>query len=365
MRRRHWGLIFSLLFFVALPLAVIGWYLQERAVDQYASTLGFSVQRENTEVSTSLLGGLTGTGSGSKDADVLNEYIRSQELVSYLDSELDLRMIWSKPDNDPVFAFREDGSIEDLHSYWNRMVTIYYDASTGLIEVRVKAFEAQDAQDIAVSIIEQSTLMINRLTTAAREDAISFARAELVSAEARYLEARQELQAWRTETQIVDPSSDLTGQTTLINQLESQLAQALIELDLLLDTTRAGDPRVSQAERRITVIEDRIESEREKFGAAGVGRSGEAYAELVNTFEALMVEQDFAQQAYLAARSALEAARVEAQRQSRYLEPHVRPTLAETARYPERYTMFGLSALFLMLIWTIGALIYYSFRDRG
>ena len=42
---------------------------------------------------------------------------------------------------DPVFSFHPDGAIEDLVRYWTRMVRISYDASNGLMALRVLAFD--------------------------------------------------------------------------------------------------------------------------------------------------------------------------------------------------------------------------------
>ena len=61
----------------------------------------------------------------------------------------------------------------------------------------------------------------------------------------------------------------------------------------------------------------------------------------------------------------LEVAREDAARQSRYLATYVKPTLAQNAEYPKRWILAGLAGLFLLLIWSILALIYYSIRDRS
>ena len=57
-------------------------------------------------------------------------------------------------------------------------------------------------------------------------------------------------------------------------------------------------------------------------------------------------------------------ARANASRQSLYLAPYIRPTLPQLAEFPQRFMLSSLMGLFLMLIWSIGALIFYSIRDR-
>jgi capsular polysaccharide transport system permease protein len=365
-RTRHYGLVLSFFLVVVVPAMATGWYLWARAADQYTSSVGFSVRREEAQSAVELLGGLSKmSGSSSSDTDILYEFIRSQELVRLIDAEMDLRGHYSAPyDRDPVFAFNPEGTIEDLMAYWRRMVKTYYDPGTGLIELRVHAFDPAYARDLAQRIFVESTRMINELSDIARDDATRYAQAELERAIERLKIARQAVTEFRMRTQIVDPSADIQGKMGLLANLQNQLAAALIELDLLRDVARDGDPRIAQAERRIEVIERRIAEERRKFGVGGEGPGGEDYATLVAEFERLTVDRQFAEQAYTAALSAYDAALSDAQRQSRYLAAYIRPTLAERSAYPERPIVLALTAFFLLLAWSIAVLIYYSIRDR-
>lgn len=362
---RHYAILISLVVCVLIPGLVAAWYLYTRASDQYASTVAFSVRTEEKSSALEVLGGITElSGSSSSDTDILFEYLQSQKLVADIDAEVDLRSAWAKPENDPVFAFQEGGTIEDLVSYWTRMVQIYYDDGAGLIEVRVLAFDPQDATRIAETLFRQSSEMINGLSAIAREDSIRYAREELEVAQERLRAAREEVTRFRNVNQLVDPSVDVQTQAGLLGRLEAQLADALIELDLLANSTRADDPRVTQAQRRIEVIEDRIAAERRKLGIAGDGEGTDAYANLFGEYERLVVDREFAEQSYTSAQAAYDGALADARRQSRYLAAYVRPTLAESSRFPERLTLLGLTGLFLLLVWATGVLIYYALKDR-
>ncbi len=350
---------------VALPTGLAAWYLWTRAVDQYASFVGFSVRTEEASSAIELLGGISNlSGSSSSDTDILYEFLQSQELVAAVDAQLDLRGIWSQadPDIDPIFAYDAPGTIEDLVEHWGRMVQIYYDSGTGLIDLRVLAFDPADAQQIGELIFEKSSEMINALSAIAREDSISYARDELEQAQVRLAEARVALAEWRNANQTVDPTADTQGQMGLVATLQAQLAEALIELDILRDTTRENDPRITQAERRVSVIEDRIAAERAVLGTSGAGDF--AIADLVGQYERLLVDQEFAEQAYTAALASYDTSRNEARRQSRYLAAHVRPTLAERSQFPDRPMLLVLICLFAFLIWTVVVLLAYSLRDR-
>lgn len=378
LERRHIVLGASFLALVFVPLIVTTAYLFGWAQDQYASRVGFAVRNEEMASASSLLGGLMGfTSSGGGDSDILYRYIQSQDMVQKVDARLDLHRIYAAhADIDPVFALARETSAEDLLAYWNRMVKVFYDNRTGLIEVRVNAFAPGDAQAIAGAILDESTATINALSAIAREDATRYAREELSLAQDRLRDARLAVADFRTRNQMVDPTADVAGQMTLLGTLQGQLAAALIEQDMLRETgARAEDPRVTQIARRIGVIEERIRGERAKIaGAPGAGpaalsaapdpASPRDYASAVGDFERLRVEQEFAERSYVTALATYDAARAEAQRKSRYLATYIQPTQAETAEYPRRFLIVAMTLVFLLLTWSVVALVYYAIRDR-
>ncbi len=364
MRSRHYGLILSFMLMVISPVSVSGWYLYERAADQYASRVGFSVRKQEIDAPIDLLGGIGALSTtDTLDTDILYEFIQSQEMVELVDGTLDLRERYARPQNDPVFSFDPSLPVEDLVDYWRDMVSVYYDSGTGLIELRVRAFSADDAVAIAQETLRQSSLMINKLSAIARDDTTRYAREELDEAVARLKLARQNLTQFRSERQIVDPSADVQGQMTLLTSLQQQLAETLIELDLLIENTNQSDPRVSNQQRRVEVIQRRIDEERKKFG---IGVEGdEAFSTLIAEFEALNVDLEFAQTSYLSALTSYDSALRQAQQQSRYLAAYLNPTRPQSAEFPQRLILLGLIALFSFLIWAILTLIYYSVRDRS
>jgi hypothetical protein len=202
--------VLSFLLMVVGPIGVAGWYLWERAAPRFVSYSGFSVRTEDMGSATDLLGNISAlSGSSSSDTDILYNFIRSQELVRIVDKQLDLRALWSKPDSDvdPIYSYHAPGNIEDLTAYWARMVKVYNDAGSGLIDMAVQAFEPEDATRIAVVIYDESSKMINRLSSIARDDAISFAREELTATESGLRDAR----LFRNNNQVVDPSASLQG----------------------------------------------------------------------------------------------------------------------------------------------------------
>jgi capsular polysaccharide transport system permease protein len=363
MRPRHWMMLASFVVLVLVPLGAVVSYLWTRADDQYHSEIAFSIRSEEVgSAAAGLIGALTQINDGTaSDADILFEYIRSQRMVEEIDAALDLRTIYNRAEDDPVFTLGDATAIEALHGHWDRMVDVSYEGSAGIIHVQARAFTPEDAHAIATAVLAESDALVNTLSEQARADAIRFARDELAEAEANLRTLRDELADFRRSHNIVDPTADVAGQMGLLSALQSELAQALVDRDVLAGYTAEGDQRILQADRRIDAITARIEEERSSLDLTGVAGS---LPEVVGTYEELLVDLEFASTAYTQALAGLAAARAEARRQSRYLAPHVRPTFAESPLYPRRWLIAGLTGLFLVLGWSVLMLVYYNVRDN-
>ncbi len=152
----------------------------------------------------------------------------------------------------------------------------------------------------------------------------------------------------------------------VLNVLQQQLAEALVENDLLMmQISDNNDPRIRQMQRRIEVVRNRINEERRDFAQQDVTGDDTDYPRLIAQYESLLVDQTFAEATYQAALTAFDAARSNASRQTLYLANFIQPSLAQRAQYPQTIMMIALTAAFMTLIWSIMALVYYSLRDRG
>jgi len=357
----------SFILVVLAPLAATVFYMFAIAQDQYISNAGFAVRTEELGSAADLLGSLASvSGTSSSDTDILNEFLHSQDLLERVMAELDLVEIYTVPEFDPIFAFRDTGKIEDLVDYWQRMVEVHYDQGTALIELRVHAFRPQDAQNIARRVVEESSLLINRLSAIARDNNTRYAQLDLEVSLERLRDAREAMTTFRTQNRTINLEAAVQGQIGILNSLEQQLAKARVDLNLLLlEGLATTDRRIITEQRRIEVIKDLVELERAQFGSASESRPGGLnFSSLAAEFERLTVDLQYAQQTYLAAQAGLDGAIAEAARQSRYLAPYTQPSLPQSARYPDRLVFSLVTGFFLILTWSIGVLVYYSIRDR-
>lgn len=367
LRQRHWGVAVSFLLAVVMPFAAVAIYLSLFAVPQYASSAGFTVRQNAGGGAQDLLGGISqlAMGPASIDGDILFEFIESQVMVQRLLERMDLTGHYAdRYSQDPVFALIPDATIEQAVRHWQRVVHTGYNQSNGLIEVRVRAFTPEMAQALTAAILEEGQALVNDLNAVARADAIRLAQDDLQAAAERLRTARARLAGFRSETGIVDPART-AGPGGVLANLEEQLAQALVEHDLMTGAVLGlGDQSLRQSARRIAAIRARIAEEQSARARPDDGHGVGDFAGLVTEHEALIAERDLAQQSYGMAHAAMDAARAAAARQSRYLAVYIDPTYPQTAEFPRPLTILPQVALLLVVGWSIIVLAVYAVRDR-
>ncbi|MBS9715324.1 hypothetical protein ACFFUT_14385 [Pseudohalocynthiibacter aestuariivivens] len=365
MKIRHHIVFLSFLLLFLFPSTAANVYIAAYSADQYHSTTAFSVRSEEASNPLDILGTFTQVGTSSaSDSDILFEFIQSQPLIEKLNEELELEKIYNRVPQDFVFSLRQNKSIEDLTWYWSWMVSVSIGSTTGLIEVETRAFDPDDAQRIAKAILEESAKLINDLSLIARNDTTKFAREDLETAENRLKNIRLKIREFRNVNQIIDPEAGAVSQLGLLSALEIQLAEALVEYEILETYTEASDPRRVRGQRRIEAIQHQIDQEKSNISEDGSGAEQRPLSDVIGEYEELLVDLEFSQAAYVSALAAYEQAKAEARRQSRYLAVHVPPTISEEPQYPQRLVLGFLVTAFLFAIWAVVILIGYNVRDR-
>jgi capsular polysaccharide transport system permease protein len=370
-KRRHRLTLVGFLLAVVLPGAASVAYLHGVAADQYASRLAFSVRGPSDAPSVDLLGAVTaglGGSSSAADAQIVYEFIRSQQMVEAAMARLPLVEIFNRPENDVVFRLGEDRSIEDIVAYWRWMIDVAVDPGTGIVHVEARAFDPDSAHAIVEVVLEESTRVVNEISTKARLDAVAVAQEVLTQSENRLREVRRSLRAFRDVEQELDPTENARASLGLVSALEADLARTEVELSSEIALVGRNSPRLAVLRQRIDSLRERIDAERMRIGAGGragaTAPDGRAFADLVAEYEDLVVDRQFAENAYVASLASYEQAQVEARRQMRYLSPHVRPTRSVEPEYPQRLLLSAGVTAGLLVAWAVTLLIVYNVRDR-
>lgn len=350
--------------FVLLPFLLIAFYFLFIASDRYASGAGFAVRNMSAQSGTDLLGsvtGLVGSGTSTSDSYIVVKFLESRDLLQSLIDETDFLQIYGNNAIDTISRIPEDLLIEERLKSWKRYIDASFDPSSGIIRFEVQAFQPKEAHLIASKILEQVKVLTNELSEQARKDSMSYAEQELALAEARLLEARTDLRLFRKNTNSVDLSASAMAQIELLANLEKELIEIKARIEVLKESLNEDAPSIKALERKAEALEFQIS---EKSGGLKItGQSNELSSLLANQ-EELQTQKTFAETAYASAMASLEAARMEASRNQRYLAIYTHPSLPEYPIYPKRllYSLFAFIGL--NLLWALGMLIAFSVQDH-
>lgn len=354
--------LFPLALFIGLPTLLSALYYALFAADQYQTEALISVRAAHGTPTSSLLGTILsgGTiGQSSVDANTISKFVVSHDAVRKLNGDLNLKEIYSKPRLDFWARLSASATFEELVEYYGTMVESSFDSTSGNTHIRVRAFAPEDAQAIAVALIEVSEELVNSLNLRAEEDALRLARSEMSRAETALSSVRQRMQQFRLTHRDIDPAKSTRAIGEIIAGLEAQHAATSAELSEMSSYMKGDSLQVEAMRRKAQAIEQQIIQEQQKL----TGQDS-ATTDVLAQYEALILEHELANRAYASAIASLERARVEAQQQYSYVVPVVSPHRPEEAQYPLRWR--GVLFVFLgsTVIYGIGRLLVLGVYDH-
>ncbi len=372
---RHFTMAASFVAVVLIPGLLATLYMCFVAQDQYHSSASFAVRSIEASSPSDVLGMFTQTSSGStvSDSYILIDFIRSEQMVKMVDAEFGLENIYAVRGLDYYYALSPNSPIESKNEFWRSVVNVSFDQSSGIIELQVRAFEAEQARRIASFVIAASEKLVNDLSADARKGVLESAHQEVSIAERRLSQARSALLEYRDRAQEVDPTEGAKIATQLISSLEMQLVQLNSDLANARSQMSDDSPRVRLLSNHIASLEEQIQRERSRVGSGSSQATtktrredrGSDVANRIAEYETLETGREFAERAYTAALTSLEKARIDANNRQRYLAVFLKPTLSEWAQYPARIFYSLLVCGILCFFWAVGVMGYYNIRDRN
>ncbi len=358
---------------VLVPTFLSFYYYYYLASDQYVSEAQFIVQGSTVPRMDffGALTGLPGSGGNASDAMVIKSYLLSNDFLQDIQASLDIRQHYSDSSIDFYARLPVDASREDLLDYWQDMARVDYDVSTSVGTIRMVAFDPKTSQQIVDIALKRSEQLINDLSNRLRMDALVQTEQEVLAAENRVNQLRQQVTQFRQAQDVLDPSAQTgsriereeASRSAVLSQLESQLAQAETEFAQVRSIMRPKALQYQNAQRRVEALRRQIVNERSKTVQRTTGRSAEAATQLAR-YEELKAEQAFAEQLYQNKQAALDQARQEHSRQQRYLTVVVKPNLPDAALLPDRFSGVLTVLLMSFLFWGIGSLSIAAIRDH-
>lgn len=361
-RRRHKLVLLSarMSFFVLLPTLLAGWYYYMVATPLYATKTEFVIQQAETAAAAGLGSLMRGTSfATSQDAIAVQGYLQSPEAMQRLDDDNGFRAHFADPAIDPIQRLEPNATNTATYKVYKRNVKISYDPTEGVIKMEVIATDPETSVAFSKALISYAEEQVDHMTKRLRGDQMAGALESFADAEAKVQDAQRRVVDLQQKYQVISSEVEVALITSRIGALDGQLTQDRLSLAQMESNESPNQARMDPLKRRITTLESEIAALRARMTEDSA--DGLSIAKVQS--ELLLAEAEVTTRQVLMAQSlaALESARVEANRQSRYLSISVNPIAPDEAAYPRAFentlvVMLIFTGIYLMISMTVAIL---------
>jgi capsular polysaccharide transport system permease protein len=357
-RRRYMILWAKLALFVLAPTLVAAWYFFVLATPIYTAQSKFVIQQSTA---TSQLAGLfSGTSfATSQDSVSVQNYLQSNDAMQRLDEDLGFRAHFSGPEIDLLQRLPPEATNADVFALYSKYVRVSYDPTEGLIGMEVSAASPELAVQFSTALISYAEARVDQLSAKLRRDQEESAKSAFADASAKLDEAQSRLVALQTKYKTLSSEVEAGLVTSQIAALDTQLMQERLALAQMQSNPEPNQARMDPVKARIQTLQSEIDRLRTSLTSSSA--TGPSLAAVQSDLAMATAEVATRQMMLAQATTAMETSRIEAQRQTRYLELAVRPVAPDRPSYPKAFedtlvVMLIFLGIYLMVSMTVAIL---------
>ena len=360
-RRRMMLLVARLTFFVLLPTFLAGYYYYRIATPFYAAKAAFVINKSDGGGAASPLAGLfSGTQfANSQDSITVQAYLTSRDAMDRLDRDEGFRAVFSAPGIDPLQRLDPGATNEAAYRLYKRNVKIGYDPSEGIVKVEVATPDPEKSVAFTQALISYAEAQVDHMTLRMRDDQMKGARDSYQDAEQKLQEANAKVVALQQQYSVLSSDLEVSLITSQIQALNAELNKDTLDLQQMQSQSDPTQARIDPLKQRIGLIQQQIADLRGKLTKND--GTGESLALIQSQLTAAQAEVQTRTAMLAQSLQALEAARVAANQQTRYLSVGVQPVAPDEPTYPEAFentivAFLLFAGLYLMLSMTASIL---------
>lgn len=360
-RKKRFALMLTrLAAFVFLPTVLAGYYFSQLASPMYGTKSEFVIQQAQPQGMAAASSMFSGSPlATAQDSMTVQSYLQSREAMLRLEDELGFKEHYSDRAIDPIQRLAPAATNEEAYRTYTRHVKIGYDPTEGIIKMEVIAPDPELSAAFSQALISYAEEQVDQLTQRLREDQMSGARETYEEAEAKVLAAQQKVIELQERRGIISADAEIGILMGQISGFETELQTERLALQQFLENPNPNATRVSATRGNIARLEGVITELRAQLTESTSGSDSLARI----TGELMIAEGELATRQALLAQSLeqMETARIEANRQVRYLSTGVSPVAPDEPTYPRVFentlvTFLILSGIYLMISITVSIL---------
>jgi capsular polysaccharide transport system permease protein len=281
-------------------------------------------------------------------------------------SGVDLDAIFAGDDSDFLAHLGRSASVEKRQRYWRRMVDPFFDLSTGIVSVEVRAFRPVDAQLVARTVLRLSEKLMNDISSRSHDDMVAYAVQVVDDVESKLKAAQTATSDYRNLHAVLFPEMQATADSTVEGTVEQSLIQAKATYNAQLAQGAAKDAvQMTMLRQHIVAIETELQGLHGRLAKTRPGGVPDpSLASVLSGYNMLLLNEQIVAKVYERALIELLDARSAASQQSVYLAAFVRPGLPQDSMYPVRWRVMLETALLSFVGWCLLQLLYHGVRDH-
>nr|WP_312825313.1 hypothetical protein [Acinetobacter oleivorans] len=322
------------------------------ASDRYVSRAELVVkQADQIKMLPDALSMLGIGGSNHEDILLIQDYLKSPDLLSKLDKELGLKAHYQSHKVDYFSRLPADVSREQFIEYYRNHLTLRLDDISGVLTIEFQAFDPAYGQRVVGLMLKESEGFINKLGHQVALEQLAFVEKEVDRAYQRVQDEKAKVLAFQNSHQLISPESTSTARLGVVSQIEGELARQQAQLKQLQSYMKETAPAVISVKARVEALTEQLEQEKARL----TGTDKDAMNEVTASYMDVKTQATLAADLYKSGLISLEQARVEAYRKLKHLLVVSQPTLAEDAEYPRR--LYNLATIGVLLCLLYGLII--------
>ncbi len=310
-------------------------------------------------VAASLLG--LGTTDAMEDSRILVAYLQSPEFIELAEQRLQLREHYATPKFAIAHRLEQHASQEDFWQFVRSMLEVRIEEPSGLVVIRAKAYTPEKAEALGKLTLEQSELAINRLNERMVNSQTKLAQQTLDQAQRDLIARRQQLLKFQADNAVVNPSSELGTHVSGLASLDSRLLQKRAELRAKSQYLREDAFEIRAINQEIRALEEQRQKETETL----ISSSDKNLSRILQDYEDIKMQAEFAVQTYSSAFALVEKAKMEASRQEKFLLTVAAPFLPEEPVAPRPLRNAVTTFVVISILFAISRLVGATVKDHS
>ncbi|WP_439841909.1 sugar transporter [Aeromonas taiwanensis] len=327
-------------------------YLGFIASDRYVSRAEVIIkQADQIKMLPDALSMLGIGGSNHQDVLLVQDYLKSWDLLAKVDKELALKSHYQSDKADYFSRLPDEVSREDFIEYYREHLTLHLDELSGVLTIELQTFEPEYGRQVVSLMLRESERFINKLGHQVALDQLAFVEKEVNRAYQRVQDEKAKVLAFQNSHQLISPESTSSARLGVVSQIEAELVNQQAELKQLSSYMRDTAPAVISVQARVDALTKQLQQEKAKL----TGLDNNAMNEVTAGYMDVQTQATLAMDLYKTGLISLEQARVEAYRKLKHLLVITQPTLAEDAEYPRR--LYNLATIGVLLCLFYGLVV--------